>query len=231
MWYASPPEPCWTQSPKARWFFFLNLSAVDSSCAQVLGSGASFVFTSRPMFSTCTGIPYSFLTAVPYEKPASVYAGNCARTAFDGYSGSTRPLAASWPVQSFAARITSGAESADTVPTAVSIDPKSFVTTWTVAPFDAAQALATLVTAGARFASVQMTIVGPALCAATADDAITAAIAATPKSSAHMRLMCIRKPFLLGELRHGASWGQAPGASLVRACGNPQWADPADRGR
>ncbi len=67
MWYASPPEPCWTQRPKASLFFFLNFSAVDSSWANVVGTGASFVLTSSPMFSTCTGTPYSFLIAVPYE--------------------------------------------------------------------------------------------------------------------------------------------------------------------
>ena len=49
------------------------------------------------------------------------------------------------------------------MPSAVSIEPKSFVTTWIVAPFFAAQAFATLETEAARFASVQMTIVGPAL--------------------------------------------------------------------
>src|SRR5437867_2021212 len=32
MWYASPPEPCWTQMPKARWFFL---------CAATTMSGAS----------------------------------------------------------------------------------------------------------------------------------------------------------------------------------------------
>ena len=57
MWYASPPEPCWTQMPKARWFFFLAASAVASSCAKVVGTLAIFVFTSSAMFSTCTGMP------------------------------------------------------------------------------------------------------------------------------------------------------------------------------
>ena len=38
-----------------------------------------------------------------------VYAGNCARVALVGKRGSTRPSAASWPVQSCAPMMTSGA--------------------------------------------------------------------------------------------------------------------------
>src|SRR5690242_2354514 len=86
----------------------------------------------------------------------------------------------------------SGASAEATVPSWVSMSPKFFWTTEMVAPFVAAQALATLVMAGARFASVQMTIVGPALWEATADDASTAATAVAAPSSAHMRLrFCI----------------------------------------
>ena len=62
------------------------------------------------------------------------------------------------------------------------------VTTWTVAPFAAAQALATLVTAAVRSWSVQITMFGPALCAAVALAATVAEITATTPSSAHMRL-------------------------------------------
>ena len=154
------------------------------------------------MFSICTGMPYSFLTAVPYENASSVYFGNWAATVLLGNNGTTRPFAASWPVQSWAATTTSGASADDTVPRFVSMSPKFLVTTWIVAPFFAAQALATLVMEAARFASVQMTIVGPALWDASADVAATAPIAATTPSSAHMRLseLCIRNlPFL--------SWG------------------------
>ncbi len=108
----------------------------------------------------------------------------------------------------------SGASVAATVPRLVSIEPKSFETTLTVAPFDAAHALATLVMAGARFASVQMTIVGPALCDATAEEAIAAAVAATTPSSAHVRFrLCIR-PFFLRTTGHGAGWGTGTAASI-----------------
>ena len=84
MWYASPPEPCWTAMPKPRCAFFFCASASVSSCVNVVGTFASFVFTTRPMFSTATGMPYSFLTAVPYENAFSVYDGNCALTALLG---------------------------------------------------------------------------------------------------------------------------------------------------
>ena len=47
----------------------------------VFGTFTSFVLTTRPMFSTATGMPYSFFTAVPYENALSVYDGNCLRTA------------------------------------------------------------------------------------------------------------------------------------------------------
>ena len=57
MWYASPPEPCWTQMPKASLFFFLAASAAVSSCSKVVGTFAIFVFTSSATFSTCTGMP------------------------------------------------------------------------------------------------------------------------------------------------------------------------------
>ena len=115
---------------------------------------------------------------------------------------------------------------AATVPSAVSIEPKSFVTTWIVAPFFAAQAFATLLTEAARFASVQMTIVGPALWDASADVAATAPIAATTPSSAHMRLseLCIRiLPFLswgwsydMGRLGAG-TWGKCRAISTSLA--------------
>src|SRR3954452_2432170 len=100
MWYASPPVPCWTAMPKALCDFFFCASASVSSCEKVLGAFASFVFTTRPMFSTATGTPYSFLTAVPYEKAFSVYDGNCFLTVALGNTGTTRPFAASFPVQS-----------------------------------------------------------------------------------------------------------------------------------
>ena len=134
--------------------------------------------------------------------------------------GVTRPFAASWPVQSCAAVITSGASAAATVPRLSRMSPKFLVTTLIVAPLEAAQSLATLVTAAARSESVQITIVGPALCAATACVAATAAIAATTPRSAHMRLseFCIRALLYLGTC--GAGWGQAPiGASVAPFCG------------
>src|SRR5438093_9057383 len=90
------------------------------------------------------------------------------------------------------------------------MSPKFLVTTLMVAPLVAAQSLATFVTAAARSESVQIVIVGPALWNAPADEAATAAIAATTPMSAHMRFseFCIKTLPCLGT--HGASWGQAP---------------------
>src|SRR4051794_1452881 len=83
--------------------------------------------------------------------------------------------------------MTSGASAAATVPRLSRMSPKFFVTTLTVAPFLAAQSLATFVTAAARSESVQITML-TALCAAVAVLATTAAIAASKPSDAHMRL-------------------------------------------
>src|SRR3954471_20881741 len=212
MWYASPPVPCWTAMPKALCDFFFCASASVSSCEKVLGAFASFVFTTRPMFSTATGTPYSFLTAVPYEKALSVYDGNCFLTVALGNTGTTRPFAASLPVQSWAAVITSGASAEATVPRLSRMSLKFLVTTFTVAPFLAAQSPATFVTAAARSASVQITRL-TALCAAVAVLAATAAIAASKPSDAHMRLseFCIKALPCLGDNTIRASWGQAPG--------------------
>ena len=81
------------------------------------------------------------------------------------------------------------------------MSPKFLVTTLIVVPLGAAQSLATFVTAAARSASVQITMVGPALWDAPADVAATAAIAATTPTSAHMRLseFCIHSPSVLGD--------------------------------
>ena len=57
MWYASPPAPCCTAMPTGAFVFFLTASAYCSSCANVVGTLASFVLTSRPMFSMATGAP------------------------------------------------------------------------------------------------------------------------------------------------------------------------------
>src|SRR3954463_12854517 len=215
MWYASPPEPCWTPMPKVWCFAFLTASASFSSWANDVGTFASFVFTTRPMFSTATGTPYSFLTAVPYEKAFSVYDGKFFVVALLRKIGATRPLAASLPVQSCAAVITSGASAAATVPRLSRMSPKFLVTTLIVAPLEPAQSLATLVTAAARAEALQINIVTPGLCAATACVAATAAIAATTHRSAHMRLseFCIGALLYLGT--SGASWGQAPIAASV----------------
>src|SRR3954465_9498840 len=200
MWYASPPEPCCTAIPKVCFFAFLTASASFSSWANDVGTFASLVFTTRPMFSTATGTPYSFLTAVPYEKAFSVYDGKFFVVALLRKIGATRPLAASLPVQSCAAVITSGASAAATVPRLSRMSPKFFVTTLIVAPLEPAQSLATLVTAAARSESVQITIFGPALCDAPADEAAIQAMAAIPPSSAHMRLrFCIKSPSMLGD--------------------------------
>ena len=51
------------------------------------------------------------------------------------------------------------------------MSPKFLVTTWIVAPLVAAQAFATLVTAAARSESVQITMFGPAMLDAPADEA------------------------------------------------------------
>src|SRR3954447_23073194 len=203
MWYASPPEPCWTPMPNVWCFAFLTASASFSSCAKDVGTFASLVFTTRPTFSTATGTPYSFFTAVPYEKAFSVYDGKFFFAAELRKIGATRPLAASLPVQSCAAVITSGASASATVPRLSRMSPKFFVTTLIVAPLDFAQSFATFVTAAARSESVQITIVGPALCAPTACVATTAAIAATTPRSAHMRLseLCIGTLLFLGDTR------------------------------
>ena len=88
------------------------------------------------------------------------------------------------------------------------MSPKFLVTTWIVAPFEAAQSFATLVTAAARSESVQITIVGPALCDAPADDTAIEATAAITPMSAHMRLrFCIKSPSMLGDGTQGAFWG------------------------
>src|SRR5262249_55463947 len=89
------------------------------------------------------------------------------------------------------------------VPRLSRMSPKFFVTTLIVAPLDAAQSLATLVTAAARSESVQMTIVGPALWDAPADVAATAATAAIHPTSGPMRLSGFRIKALpcLGNIR------------------------------
>src|SRR4051795_10457287 len=200
MWYASPPEPCWTAMPNVWCCAFLTASASCSSCANDVGTFASLVFTTRPMFSTATGPPYSFLTAGPYEKAFSVHDGKFFVVALLRKIGATRPLAASLPVQSCAAVITSGASAAATVPRLSRMSPKFLVTTLIVAPFEAAQAFATLVTAAARSESVQITMFGPALWDAPADEAAIEAIIAITPSSAHMRLrFCIKSPSMLGD--------------------------------
>src|SRR6476646_5759718 len=102
----------------------------------------------------------------------------------------------------------SGASAAATVPRFVWMEPKSFETTLTVAPLAEAHAFATLVIAGARFASAQMTSVGPAFWDATAEEAAAAATAATTPSSAHMRLQfCIKSPSMLGDETLRSLWG------------------------
>src|SRR5919198_864627 len=57
MWYASPPVPCGTEmamrSPPLR----LNARASLSSCANVFGTFTSDVLTTRPTFSSATGMP------------------------------------------------------------------------------------------------------------------------------------------------------------------------------
>src|SRR3954468_24263269 len=207
--------------PNVWCFAFLTASASFSSCANDVGTFASLVFTTRPTFSTATGTPYSFFTAVPYENAFSVYDGKFFFAAELRKIGETRPLAASLPVQSCAAVITSGASASETVPRLSRMSPKFFVTTLIVAPLDLAQSFATFVTAGARSESVQITIVGPALCAPTACVATTAAIAATTPRSAHMRLseLCIET------LLYSGTRGPAGGRHLSSASVSPQIAD------
>ena len=57
MWYASPPEPCWTERPTAAPVFFLTARACFSMSANEVGTLASFVFVMRAMFSSATGAP------------------------------------------------------------------------------------------------------------------------------------------------------------------------------
>src|SRR5688500_20032165 len=82
MWYASPAGACGTAIARLPALLFLNASACFWSDANVFGTVASLVFTTRPTFSSATGAPYSRLTAVPYEKASSAYFGNCFRVAF-----------------------------------------------------------------------------------------------------------------------------------------------------
>ena len=84
MWYASPFAPCGTAMARLLDDFFLNASASLSSCENVFGTLASFVLTTRPTFSSATGMPNSFFTAVPYENAPSAYFGNCASVALLG---------------------------------------------------------------------------------------------------------------------------------------------------
>ena len=57
MWYASPFVPCCTAMPRRPPPFFLKATASLSSCLNEVGTLASFVFTTRPMFSSCVGTP------------------------------------------------------------------------------------------------------------------------------------------------------------------------------
>ena len=144
------------------------------------------------MFSTCVGTPYSFLTAVPYENALVVYAGNWAFVAALRTIGCTRPLAASWPVQSCAPMMTSGASAAATVPRSSRILPKSWTTTLTFAPRAVAHAFASCVTAVLRSWSAQMVTVGPAATADLTLPATAARIAtATRARSAGVRFIFI----------------------------------------
>ncbi len=93
-----------------------------------------------------------------------------------GEIGSTRPSAASWPVQSCAPMITSGALAAATVLSWSRMSPKFFTTTSTCTPRLDAQALAIFSMSARRSLSVQIRIVPPAAeLALTAPDAGTAA--------------------------------------------------------
>ena len=91
-----------------------------------------------------------------------------------GLSGSSRPLAASSPVQSLAPTTTSGASAAATVLRFVRMSPNCFWTMLTVMPFDWAHALATWVTAAWRSLSVQIVRVVAEVFAGRADAAATA---------------------------------------------------------
>jgi hypothetical protein len=97
------------------------------------------------------------------------------------------------------------------------MSPKFLVTTFTVAPFLAAQSLATFVTAAARSESVQITRL-TALCAAFAVVAATAVIAASKPSDAHMRLseFCIKAFPCLGTRQHGPAGGRHQGTIVDR---------------
>ncbi len=136
---------------------------------------------------------------MPYENALSAYCGNCARVARDGKSGSTRPLAASSPVQSCAPTITSGAVDASTVLRSSRIFPKSFWTTLTSMPRAAPQADATRSTAALRSASVQIvtfpagaaSVVAPVGAAELVDAPATdaTATAESPAAKASKRLL------------------------------------------
>src|SRR5215213_1261647 len=108
------------------------------------------------MFSTATGAPYSRLTALPYENASSVYDGKFAVTVERGVIGTTRPPAASSPVQSCAPTMTSGAVSALTLLRSVRMSPNSLRTTSTVTPRERAHAPATFSTAALRLPSAQI---------------------------------------------------------------------------
>src|SRR5207248_9280056 len=76
MWYASPPEPCWTAIPTGEPVLRLIFRAWLSRSAQFFGTWASLRLTTSPMFSSCVGIPYRRAPFLPYEYAFSAYFGN-----------------------------------------------------------------------------------------------------------------------------------------------------------
>ena len=57
MWYASPALPCWTAMARLPDFLRLNARACFCRSTKFFGTFASFVLTTRPMFSIATGAP------------------------------------------------------------------------------------------------------------------------------------------------------------------------------
>ena len=168
MWYASPSAPCWTAMARLPALFFLNASASFSSCANVFGTLASFVLTTRPTFSSAYGHAVELLHGgAVRERVERVRRELRLASPRSGTSGSTRPLAASCAGPVVRAdddvgcrrgrRRSRGRRGCCRTPSA---------TTLTLTPRVVRPGVRDLVTAALRSLSVQIVIVGGLRCRA-----------------------------------------------------------------
>ena len=124
--------------------------------ANVFGTVASRVFTTRPTFSSATGAPYRRLTAVPYENASSAYFGNCLRVAFFGDERQHETVGSELPGPVVRADDDVRSVAGATVLSWSRMSPKSFSTTSTFTPRRAAQAFAIRSMSARRSLSVQI---------------------------------------------------------------------------